>query len=191
MSTAALEKEIARLRAANRFLKSNLEVVKKLVSGDVSLDIEKIEKLLSQINKCSGDNYERLHISSKFLTAIAWDSYPSTAFDELVSQVHDKYPEIAKVIQEQGINFLVLSKGDTCYASGWEAQAHIEVDTEEWDASLSTSDRLLIHDGEMYDYIQDCLLEFSDTLVNEVISDLREEYDLEAQQVENLFGAKE
>lgn len=93
----------------------------------------------SLIEKYHGGPYDRLSNESKMFTAIAWDNYPSKAFNTLVENVRQINSQWAGLIKNHGINYLVLAEGDSFCASGFKSNQGIAVDTKEWYVSIGQS----------------------------------------------------
>lgn len=128
------------------------------------------------IAKYRGGSYDRLSDESKMFTAIAWDNYPSEAFNTLVENVRQINSQWAELIENHGINYLVLAKGDTFCASGFSSNQEIAVDTEEWYESIgqskfaATSDNFEDEWEELRQYID----EFGFDVCQEVIASIEE-----------------
>jgi hypothetical protein len=124
----------------------------------------------SLTEKYSGGHYDRLTDESKYLTALAWDQYPSQAFENLVAKVAELNKEWADLISNEGINYFVIAEGDLFCASGFVSNEKIDCNTEEWYAEIGKSKFSNKSDNyeEEWEELQNLIEEFRFAICEEV-----------------------
>ena len=126
------------------------------------------------IGKYRGGPYDRLSDESKMFTAIAWDNYPSEAFNTLVEKMKNINAQWAELIENHGINYLVLAEGDCFCASGFKSNQKIAVDTEEWYESIGQSKFVATSEDfeNEWEELRELFEDFSNQVCEEVLQTL-------------------
>jgi hypothetical protein len=150
----------------------------KIMSTTQKLNLN--EELDFAINKYFGAPFDCLSPAGKLMTAIAWDNYPDKSFDTLVESIRAFSPSVAESFSGYGINFRILSKGDSHRASGFEVTSYIACDTEEWYEDIPGSQRIWQEEDQesLYAKIQDAITQFEVDVCNEVEIYLKEKFDI-------------
>ena len=128
------------------------------------------------IGKYRGGPYDRLSDESKFFTALSWDNYPAQSFDNLVKAVKPLNIQWAELIENHGINYLVLAEGDSFCASGFVSKLEIAVDTEEWHASIGQSEFIAASEDfkNEWEQLREFIKDFDDEVCQEILEILRQ-----------------
>lgn len=113
---------------------------------------------------------------------IAGDLYPDKSFDNLVEAVRaiDGCDELATAIAEHGIQFKMISEGDTHTASGWLERNAIGCSTEEWYMETSSPVRKLweaiIEDDDTAEEVRNAIATFEAEICAEVVAEAKKRY---------------
>ena len=113
---------------------------------------------------------------------IAGDLYPDKSFDNLVEAIRaiDGCDELATAIAEHGIQFKMISEGDSHTASGWVERNAIGCSTEEWYMETSSPVRKLWEAIEENDdtaeEVRNAIADFETEICAEVIAEAKKRY---------------
>jgi hypothetical protein len=114
---------------------------------------------------------------------IAGDLYPDKSFDNLVEAIRaiDGCNELANAIAEHGIQFKMISEGDTHTASGWVERDAIGCSTEEWYMESSSPVRKLWEaiaeeDEDTAEEVRNALKQFGSEICGEVVAEAKKRY---------------
>ena len=138
----------------------------KVVKKDFPEVNQKVQELAVQ-----GSHYPHAQV----LNAIAEEQYPNKSYDSLYENLKEIDPEIAQVIGEKGLDFMVLGAGNSYPSSGWKNNKDIAVSTEEWWAILPSELRDWDEDEEHAKKIRDAISGFESDLTNEIYTYLEKE----------------
>lgn len=114
---------------------------------------------------------------------IAGDLYPDKSFDNLVEAIRaiDGCDELADAIADHGIQFKMISEGDSHTASGWVERNAIGCSTEEWYMEPWSPVRKLWEaiaeeDDDTAEEVRDALEQFGSEICAEVVAKAKRRY---------------
>jgi hypothetical protein len=113
---------------------------------------------------------------------IAGDLYPDKSFDNLVEAIRaiDGCDELATAIAEYGIQFKMISEGDTHTTSGWVERNTIGCSTEEWYMESGSPVRKLweaiVEDDDTAEEVRNAIASFETEICTEVITEAKKRY---------------
>lgn len=114
---------------------------------------------------------------------IAGDLYPDKSFDNLVEAVRaiDGCDELADAIAEHGIQFKLISEGDTHTASGWVERNAIGCSTEEWYMESGSPVRKLWeaieeNNEDIAEEVRNAIAAFEEEICAEVVAEAKKRY---------------
>ncbi len=112
---------------------------------------------------------------------IAGDLYPDKSFDNLVEAIRaiDGCNELATAIAEHGIQFKMISEGDSHTASGWVERKVVGCSTEEWYMESGSPVRELweaMEDDDTAEEVRNAIAKFESEICAEVIAEAKKRY---------------
>jgi hypothetical protein len=137
------------------------------MTNTVTTTTTTLETILNSLSTYSGGRYDRINKASQVLTCIAWQEYPSKAFNNLVDVLTGFNQEVADTFAKNGVGFTVLWNDKTC-ASGHYKDG-IQVDTEEWYIDLPKYFiKELQEDDKVWSEIQELIENFAGDVQKEI-----------------------
>lgn len=139
--------------------------------------------LLEDLKNLSFSHEEGDHPATILFNEIAGDLYPDKSFDNLVEAIRaiDGCDKLADAIAEHGIQFKLISEGDTHIASGWVERNAIGCSTEEWYMESGSPVRKLWeaieeNDEDIAEEVRNAIAAFETEICAEVIAEAKKRY---------------
>ena len=119
----------------------------------------------------------KLSPPSQVVTYLAWEMYPSNAFNVFVEDIKGLSKELSQELSDNGVKYTVLWSEKTSL-SGYYKE-NIQVDCEEWYSDLSEKGKILIEklksNEQIWDAFQDLLQIFQSNIEKEILICLEKE----------------